>query len=180
MAHIPATTPIIHVDYAGASGPHTFQIRYAASVQLTDAVTIAQNFLALVAPIWTNEVSVTSVRWQELGAWNTTPVGFTPVTGSGGSAPGPINYPAFISFQGRGVNGARVRLQLFNTIYVPDANYRKQDAELTAPLLSIINSLKIRGGVDSFLSRNGDVTRWYDYANLGQNSYYQRRRRRTA
>ena len=182
MAPTPATTNLFYVDYAGAMGTRTFQVRFGDFADLgTVALEVDAWLRNDVAPVWSNTVAVTGYRYRQIGTTFSLPYPLaSPITGSAAGTLAATDYPRYLSLSGRGVGtGSEVRLFIYGLIFVTPADYRAEAGEF--PALD-----NLRTGWAAMVPAAGLVTDGNDtftprlYANVGYNSYYQRKRRAEA
>jgi len=116
------------------------------------------------------------IRFQAAGTDFSIPFTFTGTVSSWGSgAPDDVGKAAFASMVGRGVDGHKARMQFFGFKGIGSVADYRFSTDASAPwdeLRTFMNT-----GTTLFLTIGGTKAIWYNYVNVGFNSYYQRKLR---
>lgn len=177
MAYNPNNTARYFLDYTFPTGEvRTLQVRYEAPATPADVVSWLDVLLFLFSGVLCTGWAVTGARIAAAGSNVTLPTTApaSPTPGGGSITTG--GAPRFNAFQGRDtVVGVKSRLSIYGINNGVPADYRWQrgDSPLYDDLLDFIQTPVV--GVN--ISIAGNVTQWYDYLNVGYNSYHERQQR---
>lgn len=181
MAPIPSNnTAVYYVDYVANGQQHTVQFRYAqaSAGQPPAAADVAdvQAVLNGMRPFMPLDWAILGTRQRD--AFGTVSIPSEPITlaGTGLQPAAQADVPGFISFVGRSPDGVRVRITLLGVGQTAadsatyDNDYRILEGESSdiAAVLGILDT-------SAFLTVSGLLPRWKRYANVGYNSYWQRK-----
>lgn len=170
-------TDIYHVDYEGPHGRHSLQFRFPAgtAVEVEQAAAISiVNALKVFVPVG---VSFLGARVQAAASPNSFPTTWSPIAGTNATNLSGWQYPQFISFVGRSLEGRRVRVTLQGAQFANDDDYRLP-AQGNAQVTAVLTQLKT--AAPQIRTIAGTIPVWNEYANIGWNAYFQRKRRRVA
>ncbi len=177
MAPLPYTnTARLLIEYTCLGQEHVAQLRLVSGSLSGDAVSVYNTFAPFIAAFLPDEDAVTGARFAVSGSNLTFPLLVTPETGGQTGAFDPENRPEFISFTGRGGNGRRTRFTLFTPVGDPDTGgYRDNNPSgIAATLLDALEA-----NTPPICAIDGTSVVWNTYHNIGYNSYYQRKLRRS-
>lgn len=178
MAPTPATTNIAYVDYSGPMGVRTMQMRIGDGYDISSFMAVVDPVLDAVVPLWYTSVSVIGVRFRAIGTTFSLPVASIPsYVGTASGTLSPFNYPRFLSLSGRGqLSGAEVRLFVYGASFTSPDDYR-----LTAAENTLVANLRAawggQGALGNLVTEQNDLFAARNYANVGYNSYYERKAR---
>lgn len=181
MAPLPENnTARTFTDYTVQGRQHTLLCRWDPAAGIETARFHIGEFLTALAPIMDNGWAITGARVSGQGSAFTVPTP-PPVLGAapaGGTLP-LVNAPQFTSFIGRGLlTGRRVRVFVYGLIITVDSDYRLAGT-LPAPIANAIAALEVAADDGVFCTIGLDRANWYDYANQGFNSYWEREARQS-
>jgi hypothetical protein len=178
MAPLPDNlTDRYFIDYEGVAGKHTIMFRFGTEVTYADAITRITGILNAMKPFVHTTTVFNGCRLSKTGSNVSFPGAWTPIVGTNAQLPTPPQYPQFISWVGRDVNGIRVRYTLHGTPVAPDTDYRNLASE-TPAVNVVVNALST--GTPSLVTAGGTTPVINTYANYGYNAYFQRKRRKVA
>lgn len=164
------------VDYSGLMGKHSMLFRTIPGTDLEAATArIVEVVQTLTAWSFTTTVFF-QLRRSVVGTDVSFPVPWTPIAGGATAQQLPQDYPQFVSWVGRGLDGVRVKFSLQGTNVEADADYR-QYADNTPQVAATIAALS--DPVTPFVTASGGQFILNNYANTGFNAYFQRKRRRS-
>lgn len=173
----PATTDRYYLDYEGPMGKRTMQFRAATGTSQGSVVTSIITFINNIKSAVYTSVTFNALRFSNTGSNVSNPLVWTPISGTVAGTLAPENYPRYIDFVGRSVDGRRVRLYVYGCNFVVTDDYRIQIAE-QAVISQAVNYLNSAQSL--FTTISGSVPVWKAYANSGYNSYHQKKRRQAA
>jgi len=173
----PDNTARYFLDYAFDTGQtRSLQVRYASPALVTDVGDWLEVMLGIAEPILADSWAITGARFAVSGSNVTLPTTApTSPTGTGG-AQSAYQQPTFYAFQGRDtVTGRKCRLSLYGVTngVVGDYRYNRGENTNIDNLLDFIQT-PVTGIA---LSIAGNPVQWYDYMNVGFNSYHERKAR---
>jgi len=172
MAPIPRdTTDRLKVAYTGPWGSHEMTFHAQAATDPADFIAGVRNVLADMVVFMWDDASFTGAELAAAGSTLFFPVlGWSPITSTSGLAPasGSDGPGLFVQFGGRGADGVRVKLYLFETAVRPNDDMRIQ-AAASANIESVIDALQTSGNFIGSISGQAPV--WAEYANIGFNDY---------
>lgn len=175
MAPLPTTsTKRLVVQYSGEAGVHDIMFRFDDSVAPADGVAAAQDILTAMKVWVTDTTTFESAVWYPKGEVNSFPVAWTPIVGTNTNEMTEDEYPNFISFVGRTGTGRRVRYTLNGIPQSPNDDYRYQRSE-NASVDAVLDALET--AEPQPVAIDLELPFYNPYANLGRNSYFQRKRR---
>jgi hypothetical protein len=173
MAPLPHnSTPIYYLDYDTGDAEHTLEMRVKGDYSDADANTQLAALLA-AADGSVKASTVLGLRFQAEGENFSVPVTWTGSTSFGTGAGDHQDEASFLSFVGRGVLGRRVRVTLFGYLGIDDrSSFRiaRTASAIVDDMLDVIES-----NPDSFIDISGSTASYKPYANVGLNSYWQRK-----
>jgi len=173
----PNNTARYFLDYSIAAGEaRTLQVRYAAPASPADVASWLEVFLTILEPILCADWAITGARVAAAGSNITLPSSAPSAVTPAGGALSAYQRPLFNAVQGRDVlSGSKHRLSFYGITNGVPADYRWQRGEssLYDDLLDMVQVPVV--GVN--LSIAGNQTQWYDYINVGFNSYHERKQR---
>jgi len=167
----PNTTARCKVSYSGPFGSHTMLFHAQTAADMGDFVTGVQNVITTMAAAVWSAVSFTGAETAEAGSPFFFPVvGWSTITGTSGIAPStPPDGPGiFEQFGGRGPDGVRVKLYLFEVTARPNLTMRIPDSATTT-IEDIIDALQ--SSVNLIGTISGSAPVWKRYANIKTNDY---------
>lgn len=175
----PNSTGVYFVDYATNGIQHTLQVRYSPTAGIDGAAGYAELFINALASVRHNDWSIIGARVRPAGSNITLPALPPSLEGAGtGTSLAPFYNPRFVSFIGRGVvDGRRVRVNVFGLAVPQDDDYRLT-GPLGSPWSTAIAVLEAASAAGSFITIGGSDVEWYDYVNIGFNSYWERQARK--
>lgn len=170
---------ILYVDYTGPMGDRTHAVGCEASFTSANALdTFFSEMSQAIAAAWSDEVSVSGFRWQELGTDFTIPLfSVTPLLGTNAATFTPNEYPVQWSVSMRSfTSGRKTRSFLYGIPSVPPNDYRWEPGEnaLADGLYLAYVQACIQG---LYVAEDGTQTQPNNYVNARYNSYWQRRYR---
>lgn len=177
---IPTTnTSRLVLNYTGLMGQRSILFRFNSTIDPLTAGAAISAFWAALAPLRHTSVVATGMDWYPQGSAFSQPLGIAPSAGTNAEPFAAADYPEFISVTGRDLFGVRTRYTLYGIPTIPaQADYRLTQAE--SPLL-----WTFRQELGDLVNQEGLVTvgnnapSLNSYINVGFNSYYQRKARRT-
>ena len=165
------TTDRLKVAYTGPWGSHTMTFHAQAGADIGDFVQGVRNVLADMTAFMWNGASFEGAELAAAGSSLFFPVlGWTPITSTSGLNPaaGSDGPGLFVQFGGRGSDGVRVKLYLFETAVRPNDDMRIQ-ASASANIEAVIDALQTSTNLIGSISGASPV--WAEYANIGFNDY---------
>lgn len=173
-AQNPNNTARYFLDYGyGAAQQRSLQVRYEAPATAQDVADWLDVLLGILAPILTDNWAITGARLAAAGSNVTLPTVAPTFAAPTGTSISAVYYPLFNAFQGRdSVAGNKCRLSIYGISNGVPTDYRWQrgDSTLYADALDFIQTPVT--GVN--ISIAGNQPQWYDYLNVGFNSYHER------
>jgi hypothetical protein len=175
MPFAPDSTTRWFLKYSVSGDEHVMQMRSSSGITAEQASSAFNDFLAalegddLLYEITIIELSraATGVNSREPQEWSGAP------TYGSGAMP-EVTSPRFMSFSGRASGNQQVRVFVYGFKGTTPDNYRltSVDAEGVATAVDILN-----GFTNVFTSAGLNHPIWKPYANVGFNSYYERKQR---
>lgn len=182
-------TARIWLDYTSKGKEHSLLVRPATDLALGERQTVAQAFATVMASRMSINDSVFAARYSGVNTDFSTPFPFTPVQGVvSGALVEWVEDPesAFISLVARSTTtGRRVRYTLYTPIAVGswpvDNRYNPgEQAVIDTWRINMTSLIEGGGSLDwPMVASDGTFVNVYGYVNLGKNSYWQRKQRRT-
>lgn len=163
------------LDYEGVYGKHSLMARFPALTSGSEAEAAMIALADACAPFLSTSTTITGLRRSDAGTDVSFPVDWVPVQGLNTTPTSQDQAPEFISFVGRSIDGVRVRYYLIGAPHNPDPNYRilRSESELVDDFLNVIEN-----ELYPFCTASGFIPVMNNYANLGYNAYFQRKRRK--
>jgi len=178
MAPLPSMgTARVWVHYQGPAGPHEVMFRFDEFDVVADCVASARSICLAMAGFLTTDTTFDGARYAARGSVISMPVAWSNVPGTSGDTFTGEEYPNFVTWMGRDVEGRRVRWALNGIPLNADTDYRVQVGDIPA---SDVVIAAIRGASPPPRTINNLIPVVYNYANTGRNAYFQRKRRRSA
>lgn len=177
MAPLPDNnTAVYFLDYTVDGQGHTMQFRLTEGADLAGAVGDSEGFLAALAPILDANWFVVGARYRAAGSNISFPVD-PPTQPSVGAGSLPVKEkPRYLSFVGRGLTtGRKVRVFVYGAVFNSPDDYRLTGSE-EASVQNAVQFLQ-NNSENTFATIGGDIPYWNAYANVGYNSYYERKAR---
>lgn len=182
MAPQPAKTNVLYVRYEGSFGTRTVQCRFSDATSSSAAASAFRTWLlAGVEDIWKTTTAVTQWSWRVKGSTFSLPIGSPgAVVGLLTGALSPVEYPRYVTFTGRGLTtGKQVRMFIFGLDFATPGDYRFTLTE-NGPVKAAWDALPALVAAGGFVTEGGDAPQPRIYANVGYNSYYERKSRGSA
>lgn len=175
-----APVPDIHTDrywadYEGPAGKHSMLFRFLPSVSEADAVTRITAVLNQFKTQVPATVQFNQVRKSFAGSNVSFPITWTPIVGTNATPLVGAQFPNFISYVGRDMNGVRTRMTLQGVPNIPDTDFRLLSGEVPSVAATLA---ALRAIAPSIMTVSGLIPIWNSYANTGVNAYFQRQRRK--
>ena len=178
MAPIPPNmTPVLFVDYQFNGEQHTFQLRSPLGGVANDLVALAQDIVDEIDVLACTGWEVLGTRFRQAGSDLSVPSGAVTIGSAGGGALNPVQNPRFVSWIGRGgTSGRRTRLFIYGLVFTTPEDYRLTGSE-NAVMASVRNLLQTAAENNIVATVANDQPFWYEYQNVGFNSYWEREQR---
>lgn len=164
------------IDYSGLMGKHSMLFRFIPATPLQDATDRIEEIVTALAGFSYTTTTFYQLRRSVVGTDVSFPVPWVTIAGGAVAAQQPQDYPQFVSWVGRGLDGVRVRFSLIGTNIEADADYRLY-SDNTPAVQTVIDALA--DPVTPLVTASGGQFILNNYANTGFNAYFQRKRRRS-
>lgn len=169
-------TDRILIQYTSFGQQHVAELRVADGISPATAIDVYNGYANLMKALITTSDVITGARFAEKGTLVSFPLTVSAVQGTNAGAPPADNKPNFISIVGRSPTGYRTRFTVFTGVYGEASKYRMYPGE-GAAAFALLNYMK--ADTNTFFAKDGVKAIINNYINLGVNSYFQRRQRRT-
>lgn len=163
------------MDYEGPNGKHTILFRFVPGIADADCKSRIIAVIGAMKAWMHTSFSFNVLRYSAPGSNVSFPTAWTPITGTFATAPTADMYPRFMSWVGRDSGGRRVRYTLIGASVNVDTDYRVLTSE-NSSVTAVLTQLRATG--PSLVTKQGFVPIFNDYANVGYNAYFQRKRRK--
>lgn len=169
-------TPRLFIEYTSMGHEHTMLIRLQGGATGADAITAYNEITAILKSGMHTSDSFTGARFSAAGSNLSFPLSVTAVAGTGSTSVGEDNKPNFVSWTGRSLQGRRVKITFFTgqTGEITGFRWGTPPAGWLANMLSYLDL-----DAEGIVAADGGIPVWNPYVNMGVNSYYQRKFRRT-
>lgn len=173
MAPLPSnSTAVLFVDYSTCGHDHTVECRFGSTSNVGEAMAVVHEVWTIMSEYF-RLVTITGARVRADGGVVTTPVTWAG-SGTYGEGAGTEDESAqFISFQGRSLGGRRVKMTFFGSIIDKSANKYRIYAGADDIIEDCIEALDTGMSVPVAIDEGQPI--WQNYANIGQNAYWQRK-----
>lgn len=176
----PENTARLFIDYEVANVPHSFQVRFDATVRSVFAVANdVYSILNFAASGLSTSFIVTGARVAAANSAISLPYSLegTDLFGFSGDNTGTLpesEYPRELVWVGRSpTSGRRVRFSLYGYVGNTPGNYRFGPGEVVFSSLPVISALNAASTAGSFIAIDGTAATWYGYVNVNYNSHWE-------
>lgn len=172
----PENTQRLYVQQKGAHGEHILQMRFGLGVGVDAMVARARAICQAMAPLVVPATSFYGALHSASGTNLRFPVAWgAAIAGTSGETFSQFEWPQFVSFTGRSLQGYRCRITCPGYAGVMPETYRLQSTNtIVAAVLA-----QLRATAPELVAVNGGPVLWNNYANLGVNAHFQREARRS-
>lgn len=172
----PTTCARLRVGYEGPFGTHTMVFHKKPAADSEAFLTEVIDVLELMAKLMFVGAKFLDAFYALAGSPIFNPIVFTPINSTGSVSPDLNSDPsAFLQFGGRGADGRRVKLYLFESGFQPRADMRYEAGE-NADIDAVLDALNSETSTIGTISGSAPI--WKPYANFGSNDYLVHKARR--
>lgn len=189
MAPLPQNnTARLWLDYTSRGIQHSAMVRFGPGANPSTAEVFAAQLADAMRQRMFIADSVLAARYSGPGTLFSFPIFFTPVVGvvtEAGNVWAQDPESTFLTIPGRSsFSGRDVRFCQFTAVVTPtwptDNRYEPGDAAVVDTWRINITELLSTGGTESTpaVAIDNNIPTWYNYVNISQNAYWQRKQRR--